>query len=100
MEPIQPLNRTAEQSNALTFVQTNCGDCHSVVGNDYSPNPDAPTFAAIANREGLSERSLTDWLVSAHNYPSVMEFDLSPEQGEMIAQHMLSLQNEGYRPLQ
>lgn len=63
-----------------------------------SPNPDAPTFASIANRDGLTQDTLATWLADAHDYPAVMEFNLSPAQGEMIAQHMLTLKSADYVP--
>lgn len=62
-----------------------------------SPNPGAPSFEAIANREGLSEETLDTWLKDAHNYPDVMDFDLSPAQAEEIAQYMITLRRGDYR---
>ncbi|MEO9461876.1 MAG: hypothetical protein ABJ242_03985 [Marinomonas sp.] len=89
---------TSEVAQGLAFVQASCADCHAVEGLMLSPNPDAPTFASIANREGLTKDTLTTWLVDAHDYPAVMEFDLTPAQGHMIAQHMLTLKSPNYVP--
>lgn len=84
----------------LAFAQKNCGSCHAVVYPELSPNEAAPTFAAIINQRDLTRFSLVDWLANAHNYPAVMEFSLEREQVEMIADHMLTLRSEDYRPVQ
>ncbi|OGS49427.1 MAG: hypothetical protein A3J40_10920 [Erythrobacter sp. RIFCSPHIGHO2_12_FULL_63_10] len=83
----------------LAFVQAACGGCHAVEGEAISPNPLSPTFAAIANRPGLNEQTLSSWLRDAHNYPEVMDFDLSDEQVDMVAAHMLTLRDPAWRPL-
>ncbi len=95
-----PPPHTSTQDEALTFTQAACGGCHAVEYPDYSPNPSAPTFASIANREGLSEDTLASWLADAHNYPEVMDFDLTADQVEMVAEHMLTLRKDDYRPVE
>ena len=81
---------------ALAFVQAACGGCHAVETTGLSPNPQAPRWVDIANQHGLSEATLASWLADAHNYPEMMDFDLDPEQVEMIADYMLTLRSEGY----
>lgn len=83
----------------LAFVQAACGGCHAVEGEVISPNPLSPTFAAIANRPGLDAATLSSWLRDAHNYPEVMDFDLSDAQIKMVADHMLTLRDPAWRPL-
>ncbi|MEM8724866.1 MAG: hypothetical protein AAGE86_05000 [Pseudomonadota bacterium] len=83
--------------NPPAFVEAACGGCHAVQPPFLSPNPAAPSFDAIANREGLSDETLAAWLSDAHNYPEVMDFDLSPEQAEEIADYMISLRRGDYR---
>lgn len=90
----------APDERALTFSQAACGGCHAVEYPALSPNPMAPTFASIANREGLDETSLASWLTDAHNYPEVMDFDLDADQVELIAEHMLSLRSSDYVPVE
>lgn len=80
-----------------TFVEAACGGCHAVEPPFLSPNPEAPSFEAIANREGLSEETLGRWLADAHNYPEVMDFDLEPEQAQDIADYMITLRRADYR---
>ena len=80
------------------FVEAACGGCHAVEPPFLSPNPQSPSFEAIANREGLSEDTLGDWLMNAHNYPEVMDFDLTRPQVDQIAAYMVTLRRDDYRP--
>ena len=82
------------------FVEAACGGCHAVEPPFLSPNPESPSFAAIANREGLTEATLGSWLFDAHNYPEQMDFTLTREQAEQIADYMITLRRAGYRPEQ
>lgn len=82
------------------FVEAACGGCHAVEPPFLSPNPESPSFAAIANRQGLTEGTLAAWLIDAHNYPEQMDFDLTRPQAEQIADYMITLRRQGYRPEQ
>ena len=83
---------------APAFVEAACGGCHAVEPPFVSPNPAVPSFEAIANREGLTEKTLGDWLANAHNYPEDMEFELSDEQVNQIAAYMVTLRRDDYEP--
>ena len=80
------------------LVQGVCGDCHGVQAPFLSPNPDAPDFEAIANSAGLTGKSLTAWLIDAHNYPELMEFELSEAEAREVAAYMVTLQRKDYKP--
>src|SRR3546814_7308389 len=80
----------------LAFVQAACGGCHAVEGEAISPNPLSPTFASIANRPGLDATTLSSWLRDAHNYPEVMDFDLSDERSEEHTSELQSLMRISY----
>ena len=82
----------------LAFVQAACGGCHAVEPPALSPNPQAPPFEAIANRDGLTRKTLSKWLVDAHNYPEVMDFDLEQRQIDMIVDHVMTLKRKDYSP--
>lgn len=81
----------------LAFAQAACGGCHAVEANDLSPVPDVPRWIDIANRPGLSEVTLANWLRDAHNYPEMMDFDLDGDQVDMIASYMLTLRSTDYK---
>lgn len=85
-------------TRAPAFVEGACGGCHAVEPPFLSPNPQSPSFAAIANRRGLSEKSLADWLAEAHNYPEQMDFTLTRPQIDQIARYMVTLRRAGYVP--
>jgi len=93
----KPTSRSAD-TRAPAFVEAACGGCHAVEPPFLSPNPAAPSFAAIANRPGLSETSLAAWLSEAHNYPEDMDFTLTRPQVDQIASYMVTLRNAGYVP--
>lgn len=86
------------QQENLVFAQSSCGGCHAVEANAASPNPEAPGFANIVNREGLTENTLAEWLRDAHNYPEAMSFTLEESHVRRLAAHMLTLRREGYEP--
>ena len=88
----------SHDTRAPAFVEAACGGCHAVEPPFLSPNPASPSFAAIANRSGLSEKSLGDWLADAHNYPEDMDFTLTRKQIDQIAAYMVSLREAGYVP--
>ena len=83
----------------LAFIQAACGGCHAVEVGYLSPNPQAPRWEDLANREGLSEETLANWLYDAHNYPEIMDFDLDPVRAKKIADYILQMRSEDYRPL-
>ena len=93
-----PLMADIPSSQVLVFAQAACADCHAVEATDLSPNPNAPSFAAIANREGLTAQTLSAFLRDAHNYPEAMDFDLDPSQVDALTQYMLTLRDEDYEP--
>lgn len=94
-EPSEPV-----AARPSAFIEAACGGCHAVEEPFLSPNPAAPTFAAIANARGLTRDTLAAWLTDAHNYPVMMDFDLEPSHVEEIAAYMASLRRENYVPAQ
>lgn len=80
------------------LAQAACGGCHSIERFGLSPNPQAPEFPSIANREGVTPASLTNWLRDAHNYPEDMDFYLEPDEVAALANYILSLEDEDYQP--
>ncbi len=88
----------SHDTRAPAFIEAACGGCHAVEPPFISPNPASPSFAAIANRSGLSEASLADWLEDAHNYPEEMDFTLTRPQIDQIARYMVTLRDAGYVP--
>lgn len=83
----------------LALANANCAGCHAITANaSQSPNPRAPTFELVANREGLTRETLTSFLRDAHNYPEAMQFTLGPKQADDLAAYMLTLRRADYHP--
>lgn len=99
-QPLPPAEQSgpAQSVPGLGFVQASCGGCHAVERYGASPNPDAPPFAAIANREGLTAETLSAWLRDAHNYPEEMEFYLEAREVDDLVAYILALRDPNYRP--
>jgi len=84
-------------ADAPSFAQAVCGGCHALAPPDLSPNPEAPAFAEIANRPGLTEATLANFLSDAHNYPEAMEFTLEDRHVAELTAYILSLKDADYR---
>lgn len=93
-----PVQTSAEPSRAPAFAQAACGDCHAVERPYLSPNPEAPAFADIANRKGLTAATLSYWLRDAHNYPEAMDFDLEGSHVDELTTYILTLRDPDYEP--
>ena len=108
-EPAQPAASTQMQTSRTALAETDadgvpmlvgavCGSCHAVAPGTLSPLPQAPTFPAIANREGLTRETLTTYLRDAHNYPDIMDVGLTDEDVTLVVDYMMSLKDPDYRP--
>jgi len=93
-----PVANASVETSPPAFVEAACAGCHSVEPPFLSPNPNAPSFESIANREGLTERTLARWLTDAHSYPEAMDFDLEPKHVKRIADYMITLRRPDYVP--
>lgn len=86
-----------QERHARALAQAACGGCHGVEQFGLSANPKAPEFPTIVNRPGLTQASLRDWLVDAHNYPEEMDFYLEGDEVDELVSYMLTLQSDNYR---
>lgn len=88
---------SASAAQGEAFARTSCGGCHAIGLYGSSSNPNAPPFGAIANQQGLTAQTLSEWLRGAHNYPSEMDFYLNPGQVDALTAYMLTLRSPNYR---
>ncbi len=96
--PVAPPSPTLSSRGHALAIAT-CGACHAVdSSSSLSPNPDAPPFPAIVNKEGLTTKTLSVWLRDAHNYPNEMQLELEPGKVEDLVAYMLTLRDPNYRP--
>ncbi|UAB78427.1 hypothetical protein INR77_01395 [Erythrobacter sp. SCSIO 43205] len=82
------------------FVEAACGGCHSVEPPFLSPTAAVPSFESIANRPGVTRATIQAWLRNAHNYPEQMDFDLTQEKVEEVADYMITLRRSDYVPVE
>ena len=87
------LPAAATPSHAPAFAEAACGGCHGIEPPYRSPNPAAPPFAQIANRDDSSADALLEWLRDAHNYPEDMDFDLDEDQARELSSYIVSLRD-------
>lgn len=75
----------------LRLAEARCSGCHAITPGQVSPNSDAPAFASIAQRPGLTQSSAGNWLRQSHNFPEQMNFYLEPDQAEQLATYLFTL---------
>lgn len=95
-----PVASASAAPDPPAFVEAACGGCHAVEPPFLSPNPASPTFEMIANTPGVTDDTLAKWLTDAHNYPEVMDFDLTEEQIGTVADYLVTLRRDDYVPPQ
>lgn len=78
-------------ATGLRLAEARCSGCHAVTPGQVSPNADAPPFASIAQRSGLTRSSAGSWLSESHNFPDQMNFYLESDQAEQLATYLLTL---------
>ena len=74
----------------LKFARQACSECHLVVKEaGRSTNPDAPTFAAIAQTRGLTSAALRSALRTSH--PTMPNIVIKGDEINDIVAYILSL---------
>ena len=94
-----PTASEAAAMNGQAFAEARCADCHAVTPGQISSNPAAPEFEAVANTQGLTRASLTQWLNNSHDFPREMYFALPEEKVDDLVSYMLTLRREDYQPM-
>ena len=80
------------------FAQARCAGCHAVEPNQGSPNPEAPSFEAVANQRGLTRLTLRRFLRNSHNYPAAMNFRIDAASIDDLSAYVVTLKSPRYRP--
>lgn len=92
-----PPARTSAQ-RGLAIAQQHCAGCHAIVANTASSHPEAPSFEAIANAQGVTAQSLRRFLRDSHNYPAAMNFTIKRAHIRDLSAYTLTLRRPGYKP--
>jgi hypothetical protein len=70
-----------------------CTECHAILAEeDASPMLDAPTFGAVANTPGMTERALTVWFQSPH--PTMPNLIIPAEEQANVIAYIMSLKDK------
>jgi mono/diheme cytochrome c family protein len=82
-----------DPDGGFNYAKQACAQCHAIrQGDNHSPNPNAPSFLAIANAPGVTGISLAATLHSMHeNMPN---FVLRANERDNIVAYILSLKRE------
>lgn len=82
---------TADPQKGAALAKSVCAQCHAVQDSQLkSPDPMAPSFTAIANAPGMTDRALRVWLQSSH--PTMPNFILTGDEKNDVIAYLLSLQ--------
>lgn len=89
--------RAEELGNAekgLEYARAHCAECHAVEAakEDFSPNPDAPAFTAVADTPGMTARALAVWLETSH--PTMPDLILPIEARDNVIAYVMSLKGK------
>ncbi|MFA5949343.1 MAG: cytochrome C [Hyphomicrobium sp.] len=84
-----------DPARGLSYAEKNCTECHAVhAEDDISRNYGAPTFLAVANTPGMTERALGVWFQSSH--PTMPQLVIPREDLDNVIAYIMSL--KGKRP--
>lgn len=75
-----------------------CSGCHAIEPGEISPNPQAPSFVAIANTSGLTQDTLSKWMRDSYNFPDKMDFEVPDEDVDDLAAYIITLRGDDYTP--
>jgi mono/diheme cytochrome c family protein len=75
-----------------TLVQRECVSCHAVEPGQLSPNPKAPTFAAVANEPSATPYSLHVFLQTTH--ATMPNFVIQSDDIDDIVAYIVSLKQQ------
>jgi len=80
-------------ARGLSFVEAQCSGCHAVRPGVEPPNPQAPSFVAVANDLGFKEDTLREFFRDGHDTPAAMSIQLGEDEAEMAAAYIMSLRS-------
>jgi len=87
---------TAEQAQVarrLSFVEAQCSGCHALRPGVTPPNPQAPSFVAVANDMGFNQETLREFFRDGHDTPAAMSLKLDEDDAEMATTYIMSLRS-------
>ncbi len=80
-------------ARGLSFVDAQCSGCHAVRPGTEPPNPQAPSFVAVANDMGFDHRTLREFFLDGHDVPFAMTILLEEDEAEIATAYIMSLRS-------
>lgn len=80
-------------ARGLSFVEAQCSGCHAVRPGVEPPNPQAPSFVAVANEMGFNQDTLREFFRDGHDTPAAMSIQLEEDDADMAAAYIMSLRS-------
>jgi mono/diheme cytochrome c family protein len=87
-----PCRAQSAVSEGHALAQKTCAVCHVVVLNGPGSWTDAPSFESIANRPGMTQQWLADFVRKPHK--DMVTDQYTPAQANAIAMYILSLRHQ------
>lgn len=78
-------------ASGLSFVEAECSGCHAVRPGTEPPNPQAPSFVAVANDMGFNHDTLREFFLDGHDVPYAMTLLLEEHEAEIATAYIMSL---------
>ncbi|WP_144095012.1 cytochrome c [Croceicoccus sediminis] len=83
----------AKVARGLAFVDARCSSCHAVRPGAAPPNPQAPSFVAVANEMDFDQDTLREFLTDGHDLPFAMTILLEEDEADIAAAYIMSLRS-------
>ena len=77
----------------LSFVEAQCSGCHAVRPGVEPPNPQAPSFVAVANDMGFKQDTLREFMRDRHDTPDAMSIYLDEDEAQIASAYIMSLRS-------
>lgn len=75
------------------FVAAKCSGCHAVEPGIAPPNPQAPSFVAVANEMDFTPERLREFFLDGHDDPFAMTILLEVDEAEIATAYIMSLRS-------
>ena len=82
---------TGDPQAGAAYAKQYCAKCHTIAGENKSPEPTAPRFKDVANTSGMTATALRVWLQTSH--PTMPNIILEPKELSNVVAYILSLKD-------
>ena len=89
--PIVCAAELGDSKRGLVYAKKACAKCHAVEAGDmFSPTMIAPTFSAVADTPGMTERALFVWLQSS-DHATMPNLMIAPGDLDDVVAYIMSI---------